>query len=206
MTFDEKTFDEIAKQPIEQFHFNREHWCRVSDVKDQVSQLVFAHKKEIIKLDTEHKKALTDAIIKAVAPYSNERDMRDDRIMEAMELLDKATELTGKVRELIDHPSGYVSRRLPSKDVPLEEPKPFGDVPVENIGLRAYRITEDTTVPVDGEKATRPIVKKMSSLDFAMAYAKSALETYSWAKVEVVPIDEPIFEYTVTISRKEPND
>jgi len=125
MTFDEKTFDEIAKQPIEQFHFNREHWCKVSDVKDLVVQLVFAHKSEIIKLDTEHKKALTDAIIKAVAPYSDERDMRDDRILDAMELLDKATELAGnitelagKVRELIDHPSGYVSRRLPPKEVP----------------------------------------------------------------------------------------
>lgn len=77
------------------------------------------------------------------------------------------------------------------KDVPLKKIKPF-----------CYRVAEDTTVPVDGEKATRPIVKKMSSLDFAMAYAKSALETYSWAKVEISPIDEPIFKYAVTISRK----
>lgn len=91
---------------------------------------------------------------------------------------------------------------LSLKNVPLEEPKPFGDVPVENIGPRAYRVPEDTTVPVDGEKATRPIVKKMSSLDFAMAYAKSALETYSWAKVEVAQIDEPILKYAITISRK----
>lgn len=118
MPFDEKTFDEIAKQPIEQFHFNREHWCRVSDVTDLVTQLVFAHKSEIIKLNTEHTKALTDAVIKAVAPYSDERDMRDDRILDAMELLDKTMEMVGKVRELIDPPSGYVSRRLPPKEVP----------------------------------------------------------------------------------------
>ena len=91
---------------------------------------------------------------------------------------------------------------LSLKDVPLEEPKPFGDVPVENIGPRAYRIPEDTTVPVDGEKATRPIVKKMSSLDFAMAYAKSALETYSWAMVEIAPIDGPLYKFAVTIKRK----
>lgn len=77
------------------------------------------------------------------------------------------------------------------KDVSLKKIKPF-----------CYRVAEDTTVPVDGEKATRPIVKKMSTLDFAMAYAKSALETYSWATVEVAPIDEPFYKYIVTIKRK----
>lgn len=77
------------------------------------------------------------------------------------------------------------------KDVPLEKIKPF-----------CYRVVEDSVVPVDAEKATRPITKKMASLDFAMAYAKSALETYSWAKVEVAPIDEPLFKYAVTISKK----
>ena len=94
---------------------------------------------------------------------------------------------------------------LSLKDAPLDEAKPFGDMPVDSfsvIGPRAYRVTEDITVPVDGEKATRPITKKMSTLDFAVAYAKSALEAYSWAKVEIAPIDEPIFKYAVTISRK----
>jgi len=65
-----------------------------------------------------------------------------------------------------------------------------------------YRVAEDTTVPVDGEKVIRPIVKKMSSLDFAMAYTKSALETYSWAKVEIAPIDEPLYKFAVTIKRR----
>ena len=77
------------------------------------------------------------------------------------------------------------------KDVSLKKIKPF-----------CYRVTEDTTVPVDGEKATRPIVKKTTSLDFAMACAKAAMETYSWAKVVIAPIDEPFYKYTVTIKRK----
>lgn len=78
----------------------------------------------------------------------------------------------------------------------------FKDVPLDRIGPLWYRVKEDTTVKVDGEKATRPITKKMASLDFAMAYAKSALEAYSWAKVEIAPIDEPLFKYAVTISKK----
>lgn len=78
----------------------------------------------------------------------------------------------------------------------------YKDVPLDKVGPLWFRVKENTTIEVDGEKATRPIVKKMSSLDFAMAYAKSALETYSWAKVEVAPIDEPILKYAITISRK----
>ena len=77
------------------------------------------------------------------------------------------------------------------KDVPLEKIKPF-----------CYRVTEDMVVLADGEKATRPITKKMASLDFAMAYAKSALDTYSWAKVEIALIDEPLYKFAVTIRRK----
>lgn len=77
------------------------------------------------------------------------------------------------------------------KDIPLKKEKPFG-----------YRVMDDITVPVDGEKATRPITKKMASLDFAMTYAKSALETYSWAKVEIAPIDEPLYKFAVTIKRR----
>ena len=77
----------------------------------------------------------------------------------------------------------------------------FKDVSLDRIGPLWFRVKEDTTVKVDGEKATRPITKKMASLDFAMAYAKSALEAYSWAKVEIVPIDEPLFKYAVTIKR-----
>ena len=73
---------------------------------------------------------------------------------------------------------------------------------MDKIGPLRYRVKEDTTVKVDGEKATRPIVKKMASLDFAVAYAKSALETYSWAKVEIAPIDEPLYKFAVTIKRK----
>jgi hypothetical protein len=46
------------------------------------------------------------------------------------------------------------------------------------------------------------VTKKLSTLDFAMAYAKSALQAYTWAKVEVAPIDEPLFKYAVTISKK----
>ena len=78
----------------------------------------------------------------------------------------------------------------------------FKDVPLDKIGPLWYRVKEDTTVKVDGEKVTRPITKKMASLDFAMAYAKSALETYSWAKVEIAPIDEPLYKFAVTIKRK----
>lgn len=78
----------------------------------------------------------------------------------------------------------------------------FKDVPLDKIGPFWYRVKEDTTIVVDGEKATRPITKKMASLDFAMAYAKSALETYSWAKVEIAPIDEPLYKFAVTIKRK----
>lgn len=78
----------------------------------------------------------------------------------------------------------------------------FKDVPLDRIGPFWYRVKEDTTVKVDGEKATRPITKKMASLDFAMAYAKSALETYSWAKVEIAPIDEPLYKFAVMIKRK----
>lgn len=78
----------------------------------------------------------------------------------------------------------------------------FKDVPLDKIGPFWYRVKEDTTIAVDGEKATRPITKKMASLDFAMAYAKSALETYSWAKVEIAPIDEPLYKFAVTIKRK----
>lgn len=77
----------------------------------------------------------------------------------------------------------------------------FKDVPLDKIGPFWYRVKEDTTIAVDGEKATRPITKKMASLDFAMAYAKSALETYSWAKVEIAPIDEPLYKFAVTIKR-----
>lgn len=78
----------------------------------------------------------------------------------------------------------------------------FKDVSLDRIGPLWFRVKEDTTVKVDGEKATRPITKKMASLDFAMAYAKSALETYSWAKVEIAPIDEPLYKFAVTIKRK----
>lgn len=78
----------------------------------------------------------------------------------------------------------------------------FKDVSLDRIGPLWFRVKEDTTVTVDGEKATRPITKKMASLDFAMAYAKSALETYSWAKVEIAPIDEPLYKFAVTIKRK----
>lgn len=77
----------------------------------------------------------------------------------------------------------------------------FKDVPLDKIGPFWYRVKENTTIAVDGEKATRPITKKMASLDFAMAYAKSALETYSWAKVEIAPIDEPLYKFAVTIKR-----
>lgn len=77
----------------------------------------------------------------------------------------------------------------------------FKDVPLDKVGPFWYRVKEDTTIAVDGEKATRPITKKMASLDFAMAYAKSALETYSWAKVEIAPIDEPLYKFAVTIKR-----
>ena len=78
----------------------------------------------------------------------------------------------------------------------------FKDVSLGRIGPLWYRVKKDITVKVDGEKATRPITKKMASLDFAMAYAKSALETYSWAKVEIAPIDEPLYKFAVTIKRK----
>jgi len=67
---------------------------------------------------------------------------------------------------------------------------------------RTYKVLEDITVPVDAEKAMQPVTKKLSTLDFAMAYAKSALQAYTWAKVEVAPIDEPLFKYAVTISKK----
>lgn len=77
----------------------------------------------------------------------------------------------------------------------------FKDVPLDRIGPFWYRVKEDTTIAVDGEKATRPIIKKVASLDFAMAYAKFALETYSWAKVEIAPIDEPLYKFAVTIKR-----
>lgn len=78
----------------------------------------------------------------------------------------------------------------------------FKDVSLDKIGPLWFRVKEKTTVKVDGEKATRPITKKMASLDFAMAYAKSALEAYSWAKVEIAPIDEPLYKFSVTIKRK----
>ena len=78
----------------------------------------------------------------------------------------------------------------------------FKDVFLEKIGPLWFRVKENTTIKVDGEKATRPITKKMASLDFAMVYAKSALETYSWAKVEIAPIDEPLYKFVVTIKRK----
>ncbi|MBR4792419.1 MAG: hypothetical protein IK038_02030 [Bacteroidaceae bacterium] len=78
----------------------------------------------------------------------------------------------------------------------------FKDVPLDKIGPLRFRVKEDTTVKVDGETATRPITKKTGSLDFAMAYAKSALETYSWAKVEIAPIDEPLYKFAVTIKRR----
>lgn len=78
----------------------------------------------------------------------------------------------------------------------------FKDAPLDKVGPLWFRVKENTTIEVDGEKATRPITKKMASLDFAMAYAKSALETYSWAKVEIAPIDEPLYKFAVTIKRK----
>jgi len=78
----------------------------------------------------------------------------------------------------------------------------FKDVPLDKVGPLWFRVKENTTIKVDGEKATRPITKKMASLDFAMAYAKSALEAYSWAKVEIAPIDEPLYKFAVTIKRK----
>ena len=68
----------------------------------------------------------------------------------------------------------------------------FKDVSLDRIGPLWFRVKEDTTVKVDGEKAT----------DCAMAYAKSALETYSWAKVEIAPINEPLYKFAVTISKK----
>lgn len=78
----------------------------------------------------------------------------------------------------------------------------FKDVSLDRIGPLWFRVKEDIMVKVNGEKATRPIVKRVYSLDGAMAYAKSALETYSWAKVEIVPIDEPLYKFSVTISKK----
>lgn len=78
----------------------------------------------------------------------------------------------------------------------------FKDVSLEKIGPLWFRVKENTTIKVDGGKATRPITKKMASLDFAMAYAKFALETYSWAKVEIAPIDEPLYKFAVTIKRR----
>ena len=65
----------------------------------------------VAKLSIAHMQEVTDAVIKATAPYSEERDMRDDRIMEALDVLDSVEGLVKKVRELVDHPSGYIANR-----------------------------------------------------------------------------------------------
>lgn len=96
----QKSFEELAKGLVPQYHFNRVHWCKTEDVLQLVAKLSIAHMQEV-----------TDAVCKATAPYSAERDMRDDRIMEAMDVLDSVEGLVKKVRELMDHPSGYIANR-----------------------------------------------------------------------------------------------
>lgn len=96
----QKSFEELAKGLVPQYHFNRAHWCKMEDVLDLVAKLSIAHMQEV-----------TDAVCKATAPYSDERDMRGDRIMEAMGVLDSVEGLVKKVRQLVDPPSGYISNR-----------------------------------------------------------------------------------------------
>lgn len=96
----QKSFEELAKGLVPQYHFNCAHWCKLEDVLELVAKLSIAHMQEV-----------TDAVRKATAPYSAERDMRDDRIMEAMDVLDSVEGLVKKVRGLVDHPSGYIANR-----------------------------------------------------------------------------------------------
>lgn len=108
----QKSFEELAKGLVPQYHFNRAHWCKMEDVLELVAKLSIAHMQEV-----------TAAVIKATAPYSAERDMRDDRIMEAMDGLDSVEGLVKKVRELVDHPSGYISNRRAASRKSVDAPQ-----------------------------------------------------------------------------------
>ena len=88
-----------------------------------------------------------------------------------------------------------------------KEPSAMPKVPVALLSVgkcqRRYTILDNTIVPVDADKfLNKTFTKKLASLDVAMSYAELALKTYPWSKVEVAPIDEPLFKYLVTVSKK----
>lgn len=88
-----------------------------------------------------------------------------------------------------------------------KEPSAMPQVPVALLSVgkcrKIYTILDNTVVPVDADKfLNKTFTKKLASLDGAMSYAELALKTYPWSKVEVVPIDEPLFKYLVKVSKK----
>ena len=64
---------------------------------------------------------------------------------------------------------------------------------------RMYMVTSNTTIDVTRIRR-KPLAKKLSTLDGALQYAKLALETFPKIKIEIEPIDEPIYKYLVTIA------
>lgn len=66
----------------------------------------------------------------------------------------------------------------------------------------AYNFSREKWNKVSDVDALVASLKEAHEQEIAMAYAKSALETYSWAKVEIAPIDEPLYKFAVTIKRK----
>lgn len=68
-------------------------------------------------------------------------------------------------------------------------------------GNKAYVLEETVTVNAD-DVMTRTFPKKLASWNAAALYAKLALETYSWAKVEIIAIDESLYKYKVVVSKK----
>ena len=155
----QKSFEELAKGLVPQYHFNRAHWCKMEDVLELVAKLSNAHGREV-----------TDAVRKATAPYSDERNMRDDRIMEAMDVLDSVEGMVKKVRELMDHPSGYIADRHATSRKSVDASQ---EVKTEDA-------CDSRGADIVGESAPRPMVVVSSTLftllDYAINCATSELE------------------------------
>ena len=96
-----KSFQTIAKKMPRIYTHKGEKWCKFMDVLDMVTALSTAHSREV-----------TQAILKAVKPYSMERDRRDDRILRAMQIVAKVHTELDRACKWVDHPTGIVKARL----------------------------------------------------------------------------------------------
>lgn len=96
-----KSFKSIAKKMPRIYTHKGEKWCKFMDVLDMVASLSNAHSREV-----------TQAILKAVKPYSMERDRRDDRTLRAMQIVAKVHAELERACKLVDTPTGTVKARL----------------------------------------------------------------------------------------------